>query len=108
MPRGYFTIEEWKPPRWVPVLHLDASQTATKAIAALQKCGQTGLFRVVQTQRILWGEMEDGKLRLHGSHTSSPENLAALVELYEREGGRRPVEKARRDRLRAKAGRVQK
>ena len=56
------------------------------------------LFRVVQMQRCVWAEMEGGKLRLHGSHASSPENLAQLVEIFEREGGRRPVEKAHYER----------
>jgi hypothetical protein len=49
--------------------------------------------------------MEGGKLRLHGSHASSPENLAQVVEIFEREGGRRPVEKARAERAAAKAKR---
>jgi hypothetical protein len=48
--------------------------------------------------------MEEGKLRLHGSHASSPENLARMVEIFEREGGRRPVEKARRQRAAVKRG----
>jgi hypothetical protein len=47
--------------------------------------------------------MEKGKLRLHGSHVFSPQNLAQLSKLYEREGGRRPVEKARQARAKAKA-----
>jgi len=34
-------------------------------------------------------------MRLHDSHASSPENLTEIVQLYPREGGRRPVEKAR-------------
>ncbi len=52
--------------------------------------------------------MEGGKLRLHGSHSSSPENLARIVEIYEREGGRRPVEKAREQRAQEKANRARK
>jgi hypothetical protein len=47
-------------------------------------------------------------LKLHGSHASSPENLAELVEIFEHEGGRRPVEKARQQRAEAKAKRAQK
>jgi len=103
MPHGYFTIEQWQKPQWIPIIQLDANQSVTKAIAALEKRGQPGLYRVVQTQRILWAERAGEKLKIHGSHTSSPENLAGIVEIFEREGGRRPVEKARQDRAAAKA-----
>ena len=92
--------------RWVPVLHLDAYQSLTKAIKALEERSEPGLFRVVQTQRCLWGEIEDGKLRFHGSHVSSPEGLAELAELFDENGGRRPIEKARQDRAKAKAARA--
>src|SRR5438309_9275471 len=108
MPHGFFTVEQWKSwhgsrrPQWIPILHLDSYQSLTKAIAALEKHGQPGLFRVMQTQRCIWAEVEGRKLRLHGSHVSSPESLAHLVEVYETEGGRRPVEKARQDRAQAK------
>ena len=109
MPHGFFTVEQWKRPQdsetthWIPILHLDASQSLTKAMAALEKRGEPGLFRVVQMQRCIWAEeMEGGKLRLHGSHASSPENLAQIVEIFEREGGRRPVERARAERAAAK------
>jgi hypothetical protein len=111
MPHGYFTVEKWMPPakgkggQWIAVLHLDAYQSLTKAIAALQQRGQTGLYRITQMQRCIWAEMKNGQLRLHGSHASSPEGLARLVEIYEREGGRRRVEKARQDRAKAKSRR---
>ena len=68
MPHGFFTVEEWRAPKagaksqWVPVLHLDAGQSLTKAIAALENRGKPGLFRVIQTQRQIWAEMEGGKL----------------------------------------------
>jgi hypothetical protein len=64
----------------------------------LEKRGKPGLYRIVQMQRCVWAELEKGKLRLHGSHASSAKSLAQIVEIYEREGGRRPVEKARRER----------
>jgi hypothetical protein len=114
MPHGFFTVEQWKHPgsgastQWVPILHLDSYQTLTKAMAALEMRGEPGLFRVVQMQRCVWAEMEHGKLRLHGSHAFSPENLAQIVEIFEREGGRRPVEKARQERAAAKAKRAKK
>jgi hypothetical protein len=105
MPHGFFTVEQWTKPNWIPILYLDSYQTLTKAIAALEGRGQPGLYRIVQMQRCLWGEMKDGKLRLHGSHVSSPESLASLAQIYEREGGKRPVEKARAERAKAKAKR---
>jgi len=108
MAHGYFTVEQWKGPadgetsRWTPILHLDSYQSLTKAIAALEKRGEPGLFRVLQMQRCIWVEMEKGKLRLHGSHASSPEKLSQVVEIFERERGRRPVAKARQARAAAK------
>ena len=114
MAHGFFTVEQWKRPpdgattEWIPILHLDSYQSLTKAMAALEKRGEPGLYRVVQMQRCVWAEMEGGKLRLHGSHASSPENLAQIVEIFEREGGRRPVEKARAERAAAKAKRAKK
>ena len=114
MPHGFFTVEQWKRPQdgaathWMPILHLDSYQSLTKAMAALEKRGEPGLFRVVQMQRCVWAEIEGGKLRLHGSHASSPESLAQIVEIFEREGGRRPVEKARQERAAAKAKRAKK
>src|SRR5262245_7474944 len=102
MPHGFFTVEQWKRNgavgEWVPILHLDAYQSLTKANEALAKRRQPGLYRIVQMQRCVWAEVEEGKLRLHRSHASSPESLAQLVEIFERERGRRPVEQARRDR----------
>ena|SRR2546426_1105396 len=111
MPHGFFTVEQWKSrhgsrrPQWIPILHLDSYQSLTKAIAALEKRGQPGLYRVLQTQRCIWAESDGGKLRLHASHVSSPESLARLAQLFEVEGGRRPVEKARQERARIKARR---
>jgi hypothetical protein len=114
MPHGFFTVEQWTRSRrgstsnWVPILHLDSYQSLTKAIAALEKHGRPGLYRVMQTQRCIWAQKEGGELRLHGSHVSSTESLARLVEIYDREGGRRPVEQARQARARAKAKRAGK
>ena len=111
MPHGFFTIEQWTASQgiaksqWTPILHLDSHQSLTKAMAALEKLGKPGLYRIVQMQRCVWAEVEAGKLRLHGSHASSSENLAKIVEIFEREGGRRPVEKARQARAGQKAKR---
>ena len=112
MPHGFFTVEQWTRSRnglmskWIPILHLDSDQSLSKAVAALEKRGRPGLYRVVQTQRCIWAQKEGGKLRLHGSHASSPASLARLAEIFEREDGRRPVEQARLDRARAKAKRA--
>jgi hypothetical protein len=114
MAHGFFTVEQWKsredgvPASWVPILHLDSYQSLTKTVAALEKRGQPGLYRILQTQRCIWAEMDRGKLRMHGSHVSSPDGLARLAELYENENGRRPVEKARRERAQAKRHRPKK
>jgi len=78
------------------------------SLSRFEQRGNPGLFRVLQMQRCVRAEMEKGKLRLHGSHASSPENLAQIVEIFEREGGRRPVEKARAARAAAKAKRAKK
>jgi hypothetical protein len=110
MAHGFFTVEQWKAPRkgakpeWIPVLWLDAGESLSKAAAALEKRGEPGLFRVVQMQRCIWAEMDKGgKLRLHGSHASTPQSLDEIVRIYECEDGRRPIDKARRDRAEAKA-----
>ena len=79
MSHGFFTIEQWQRPsnggagEWIPILHLDARQSITKAKAALQNRGEPGLFRVVQSQRCFWGEIEGDELQLHGSHVASIE-----------------------------------
>jgi hypothetical protein len=114
VPHGFFTVEQWKPPKvgakpqWIPVLHLDASQSLTKAIAALEDRGKPGLFRVIQTQRQIWAEMEGEKLRMRLRHASCHEGLARLARAFERDGGHWPVEKERRERAKAKAKRAAK
>ena len=101
MPHGFFTIEQWKAPKrgakkqWVAILHLNADQSLTKALRALQEIGKPGLYRVIQTQREVWAEMEEGKLRLRCWHASSPESLSRLAEAYERDGGRWPKKNPR-------------
>jgi hypothetical protein len=111
VPHGFFTVEEWRAPKagaksqWVPVLQLDAGQSLTKAIAALENRGKPGLFRVIQTQRQIWAEMEDGKLRVRRWHAASHEDLARLTVAFERDGGRWPVQKERRERKQAKSKR---
>jgi hypothetical protein len=111
MPHGFYTVEKWmgsgtgKAGRWKAIIHLDAYQSLAKAIDALGARAKPGLYRVVQTQRCIWAQRDDGVVRLHGSHVVSAAGLARLATLYDREGGRRPVERARRDRIAAKAKR---
>ncbi len=110
MPHGFFTTEQWvsqgRKAGWKPILHLDASQSLSQAIEALEDFGKPGFFRVTQTQRCVWAEMENGKVKLHGSHVSSPESLAEMTKIFKKEKGRRPVEKARQERARAKRSRL--
>src|SRR6185312_4227854 len=44
VPHGFFTVEQWvsKGRRWKPILHLDAYQSLSKAIAALEDFGRPG------------------------------------------------------------------
>jgi hypothetical protein len=98
MPHGFYTIEQWKPvrsgakPEWLAVAHVEGmGGTVTEALLVLEKGGQPGLFRVVQTQRTVWAEIVDGKLKLRKHHCSSPENLARLAKAFERDGGKWPV-----------------
>jgi hypothetical protein len=111
MPYGFFTVEQWKRSKgrakgqWTTILHLDAGQSLTGAIKAINRRGKPGLFRVIQTQRHVWAEMERGKLRLRCWHASTSEGLARLAAAYDRDGGKWPVEKERRERATAKAAR---
>ena len=114
MPQGFLTIEKWERAKrngksqWMVVCHLGAEHSLTDAMQHLESLGKPGFYRVVQTQRMVWAEMESGKLRLHRWHASSPESLARTAEAFERDGGRYPVEKAREERKRAKRSRKTK
>jgi hypothetical protein len=108
MPHGFFTIEKWERAKrggksqWTVVCHLGAEHSLTDAMQHLESLGKPGFYRVVQTQRMLWAEMDGAKLRLRRWHASSPEGLAQAAEAFERDGGKYPVEKAREERKRAK------
>jgi hypothetical protein len=108
MPRGFFTIEKWeRPPRggksqWTVVCHLGAERSLSDAMKQLESLGKPGFYRVVQTQRMVWAETENGKLRLRKWHSASLESLARSAEAFERDGGRYPVEKARELRKRSR------
>jgi hypothetical protein len=112
MPRGFFTIEKWERPprggksRWTVVCHLGAEHSLSDAMRHLESLRRPGFFRVVQTQRMAWAEMGEGKLRLRRWHASSPESLTRSAEAFERDGGKYPVEKKPRARKHAKRSRT--
>jgi hypothetical protein len=51
-------------------------------------------YRVLQTQRVVWAEKQDGKLHLRKRHAGSIENMHRGAEAYEREAGRFTVIRA--------------
>jgi hypothetical protein len=101
MPQGYYSIEQWTPSAnndqgaWTVVLQLPFGTTLTAAEGALERLGQPGFYRIVQMQRIIWAEEQEGALKLRKSHASSPANLQKMVEMFERSGGRYPLEEVR-------------
>jgi hypothetical protein len=98
VPQGYYTIEQWKRPDWVAVAVLPFGLTQTAAEQALERMGAPGLYRLVHTQRIIWAERDGAGMRLRKSHASSPQNLANLQDMFDRAGGRYPVDEVRADR----------
>ena len=114
MPQGYYTIEQWTQPsddiepKWIAILHLPFGESLTVAEIALEKLGKPGFYRVVQTQRVIWAENEGSKLRLRKSHARSPEDLKTIRQMFERCGGRYPVEEVRRARRQAKENRARR
>jgi hypothetical protein len=100
MSQGYYTVEQWKRPRWVAVAVLPFGLSQTAAEQALERMGKPGLYRLVQTQRIVWCESTGSGVRLRKSHASSPQSLERMQEMFDRTAGRYPVEEvkaARRD-----------
>ena len=92
MPHGFFTIEQWRGKKWETVCHLDGGHSLTEAIEEVERRGKAGFFRVVQTQRKIWAEKKDGKLRLRKWHAGSPETLSRGTEAFDRDGGTWPEE----------------
>jgi len=92
---GFFTIERWGRKngkfQWLPVCHLDHDKTVTDAIQALEKKGEPGFFRLIQTQRMIRVTRENGKLRLRKWHAGKPETLARSARAFERDSVKRPV-----------------
>jgi hypothetical protein len=90
MAPGFLTIEEWRDKRWVAVCHLDGNQTVTDAMRALERRDKPGFFRIVQTQRMIWAEKIDGKLKLRKWHANSARTLSRNTEAFDRDGGKWP------------------
>jgi hypothetical protein len=95
MGRGFFTIEQWRQRKWQTVDHLAPGRTLTDAIKELECCDQSGFFRIVQTQRMIWAEKSGGKLRLRKWHANSLESLLRTAKAFDRDGGKWPA-KARK------------
>ena len=97
MPHGFFTIECWKSRargrrrEWVAVQHLDSGSSLTDALRALERRDEPGLFRIIQTQRQVWAERVEGKLRLRKWHVGSPQGLARMAAAFERDKGVWPI-----------------
>jgi hypothetical protein len=97
MPHGFFTIERGaRPPRsrksqWVAVRDLDGFSSLSDAEKLLERLNQPGLYRVVQTQRMIWAEKASSKLRLRKWHAITPESLARTAAAFDRDGGKWPV-----------------
>jgi hypothetical protein len=90
MPSGFFTIEQWRNKHWVIVCHLSGRQKLTDALAVIERRARPGFFRVVQTQRMVWAEKRDGKLRLRKWHAMDPETLSRTAVAFDRDQGKRP------------------
>jgi hypothetical protein len=91
MAHGFFTIEEWRNKKWVAVCHLNAGQSAADALRELERRDKPGYFRVVQTQRMIWAEKIDGKLKLRKWHAGSPETLSRGAKAFDRDKGKWPT-----------------
>jgi hypothetical protein len=102
MPQGYYTIEQWKPPNWIPVEVLPFGLSLTAAEQALQRHGKPGFYRLVHTQRVIWCEQEGSHIRLRKSHASSPQSLKRMQEMFDRTAGRYPAKETQDDRRAAK------
>jgi hypothetical protein len=92
MPHGFLTIEQWNAKRkqWTSIAHLDAGHSMTEALRKLERRGRAGFFRIIQTQRMVWAEKKDGKMRLRKWHATNPETLARTARAFERDRGKWP------------------
>jgi hypothetical protein len=110
MLHGFFTIEQWKAKKrggafeWVAVAHLNADQSLSDALREIERRDRAGFFRIIQTQRQVWAEKMDGKLRLRKWHAGSPDALARGAEAFVRDKGRWPAERHKRFAARGSGG----
>lgn len=100
MQQGYYTIEQWKRPKWVAVAVLPFGMSLTAAEQALKRRRRAGLYRLIHTQRIVWCERDgsgdgSGGVRMRKSHASSPQSLAGMQAMFDRCRGRYPDEEVR-------------
>jgi len=97
MPFGFFTIEQWARKKgkfqWSPVGHLDRCHSLSDAIEFLEKRDKPGFFRVIQTQRMILAEKENGRLRLRKWHAGSRETLARTAKAFERDSRKRRAQR---------------
>jgi hypothetical protein len=70
---------------------LNADRSLSEALREIERGDQAGFFRIVQTQRQVWAEKLDGKLRLRKWHAGSPEALARTADAFVRDKGRWPA-----------------
>jgi len=91
MAHGFFTIEQWHRKQWVPVCHLNADRSLSDALRELERRKRPGCFRIVQTQRMIWAERINGKLKLRKWHANSPDALSRTAEAFNRDGGKWPT-----------------
>ena len=92
MAQGFFTVERWTRTMaadgstvgsWVPLRNYDGTRTLSEAIYSVTEGQDTGLFRVVQTQRTIAVERSpSGKMMVHRYHVLSAAGLDQLVSVY--------------------------
>ena len=100
MPHGFFTLERWSAAQsvWKPVAHFTARQKISHAIAKLESLARPGFYRITQTQRMIWAEKINGKLKLRIWHAGTPEVLARGAAAFTRDRGKWPSKPTRKTR----------
>jgi hypothetical protein len=103
MSKGFFTIERLSSvtpgatAQWITVCHLSGDKSVSDAMQQIETSGKPGFFRVIQTVRMVWAEVNNGKMKQRRWHASSPETLQRTAEAFERDGGIWPVERAKKE-----------
>ena len=96
MPYGYFTILSWKGKKagWVVREHVAAPATLSDALARLESRGEAGLYKLVQTQRVVWAEKSGGRFQMRKWHCGSFDPTMRLERAFDRDKGVWPVKRA--------------